>query len=78
MSKFENRSIGSVSVKIGVTAEPSDEFRDVAYALGFVRVVPCFDCAYQDTPDCPINDDAKTRKYMAFCSIGRKRDDDQR
>jgi hypothetical protein len=74
MNKFENHEIGSVSVKIGVTVEPSDEFRDVAYALGFVRVVPCFDCAYQDTPDCPIKDDAKTRKYMAFCSDGRKCD----
>lgn len=78
MNSFENSSIGSVSVKIGVTAEPSDEFSDVAHALGFVRVVPCFDCAYQDTPDCPIKDDAETRKYMAFCSSGRKRDDDQR
>lgn len=75
MANFENREIGSVSVKIGVTAEPSDEFRDVAYALGFVRVVPCFDCAYQGTPDCQIKDDAVTRKYMAFCSSGRKCDD---
>lgn len=75
MSKFKNSEIGSVSVKIGVTAEPSDEFRDVAYALGFVRVVPCFDCAYQGTPDCQIKDDAVTRKYMAFCSSGRKCDD---
>lgn len=72
MSKFENHETGSVSVKIGVTVEPSDEFRDVAYALGFVRVVPCFDCAYQDTQDCPIKGDAK---YMAFCSKGRKCDD---
>ena len=75
MANFENREIGSVSVKIGVTAEPSDEFRDVAYALGFVRVVPCCDCAYQGTPDCPIKDDAETREYMAFCSSGRKCDD---
>lgn len=75
MNKFKNSEIGSVSVKIGVTAEPSDEFRDVAYALGFVRVVPCFDCAYQGTLDCPIKDDAETRKYMAFCSSGRKCDD---
>lgn len=73
MSKFENHEIGSVSVKIGVTVEPSAEFSDVAHALGFVRVVPCFDCAYQGTPDCPIKDGAK---YMAFCSDGRKRDDD--
>ena len=75
MARFENSEIGSVSVKIGVTAEPSEEFRDVAYALGFVRVVPCFDCAYHDTPDCPIKDGEKYRKYMAYCSLGRKRDD---
>lgn len=75
MSKFENNEIGSVSVKIGVTVEPSDEFRDVAYALGFVRVVPCSDCAYQGTHDCPAKDSAEC---MAFCSRGRKRDDDQR
>ena len=75
MSKFENSSIGSVSVKIDVTAEPSDEFSDVAHALGFVRVVPCLDCAYRCTHDCPAKDSAEC---MAFCSIGRKRDDDQR
>lgn len=75
MNSFENRLTGSVSVKIGVTAEQSPEFRDVAYALGFVRVVPCFDCAYQGTHDCPAKDSAE---YMAFCSSGRKRDDDQR
>ena len=72
MSKFENDEIGSVSVKIGVTVEPSDEFRDVACALGFVRVVPCFDCVYQGTPDCPIKEGTK---YMAFCSYGGKCDD---
>lgn len=75
MSKFENSSIGSVSVKIGVTAEPSDEFSDVAHALGFVRVVPCSDCAHRGTHDCPAKDSAEC---MAFCSSGRKRDDDQR
>ena len=75
MARFENSSIGSVSVKICVTAEPSDEFRDVAYALGFVRVVPCSDCAYRGTHDCPAKDSAE---HMAFCSNGRKRDDDQR
>ena len=75
MSKFENSSIGSVSVRIDVTAEPSEEFSDVANALGFVRVVPCFDCAYRCTHDCPAKDSAE---YMAFCSSGRKRDDDQR
>ncbi|MGO5267819.1 hypothetical protein ACTQ1D_03945 [Parafannyhessea umbonata] len=76
MSKFENHEeIGSVSVKIGVTAEPSDEFSDVAHALGFVRVVPCSDCAYRGTHDCPIKDSAE---YVAFCSSGRKSDDDQR
>lgn len=76
MSKFENHEeIGSVSVKIDVKVEPSDEFSDVARALGFVRVVPCFDCAYQGTHDCPSKDSAEC---MAFCSIGRKRDDDQR
>ena len=75
MSKFENSSIGSVSVKIGVTAEPSDKFSDVAHALGFVRVVPCSDCAHRGTQKCPVRDSAE---YMAFCSSGRKRDDDQR
>lgn len=75
MSKFENSEIGSVSVKICVKVEPSDEFSDVAHALGFVRVVPCHDCAYQGTHDCPSKDSAEC---MAFCSIGRKRDDDQR
>ena len=75
MSKFENSSIGSVSVKIGVTAEPSDKFSDVAHALGFVRVVPCSDCAHRGTQKCPVRDSAE---YMAFCSNGRKRDDDQR
>lgn len=75
MSKFENNEIGSVSVKIGVKVEPSDEFSDVAHVLGFVRVVPCFDCAYRGTHDCPAKDSAEC---MAFCSIGRKRDDDQR
>ena len=75
MSKFENSSIGSVSVKIGVKVEPSDEFSDVAHALGFVRVVPCSDCAYRGTHDCPAKDSAE---HMAFCSSGRKRDDDQR
>ncbi len=75
MTRFENKEIGSVSVKIGVAVEPSDEFSDVAYALGFVRVVPCFDCAYRCTHDCPAKDSAE---HMAFCSSGRKRDDDQR
>ena len=75
MARFENSEIGSVSVKIGVKVEPSDEFSDVAYALGFVRVVPCFDCAYRGTHDCPAKDSAEC---MAFCSRGRKRDDDQR
>lgn len=70
----ERREIGSVSVKVCVTAEPSEEFRAVAYALGFVRVVPCFGCVYQGTPDCPIKEGTEC---MAFCSRGRKRDDDQ-
>ena len=75
MARFENSSIGSVSVRIDVTAEPSDEFSDVAHALGFVRVVPCSDCAHRGTQKCPVRDSAE---YMAFCSNGRKRDDDQR
>lgn len=76
MSKFENHEeIGSVSVKIDVTVEPSAEFSDVAHALGFVRVVPCSDCAHRGTHDCPAKDSAEC---MAFCSNGRKRDDDQR
>lgn len=75
MNGFENHSIGNVSIKIGVTAEPSEEFSDVAHALGFVRVVPCFDCEFQNTPNCPVKDD-DARKYMAFCSSGRKRNDE--
>ena len=66
----ENRTIGSVALKIGVKAEPSKEFCDIAWALGFVRVVPCSDCVAQDTPDCVMKDDAK---YVAFCSNGRER-----
>lgn len=50
-------------------------FSDVARSLGFVLVVPCFDCAYQGTHDCTAKDSAEC---MAFCSRGRKRDDDQR
>lgn len=75
MNKFENHEIGSVSVKIGVTVEPTREFSDIAHALGFVRVVPCFDCEFQNTSNCPVKDD-DARKYMAFCSSGRKRNDE--
>lgn len=71
MSDFENRTLGSVAVKIGVKVEPTIEFSDVAYALGFVRVVPCFDCELQKTPECPIKEGTE---YMAFCSNGRKKD----
>lgn len=67
----ERRTIGGVAVKIGVTAEPSREFSDVAYALGFVRVVPCFDCELQKTPECPMREGTE---YMAFCSHGRRAD----
>ena len=70
----ERRTIGGVAVKIGVTAEPSREFSNVAYALGFVHVVPCHNCAHQGTPDCPIK--KGTEYMMDFCSNGRKRDDD--
>lgn len=70
MNNSENSTIGSVALKIGVKAEPSDEFCKVAYALGFVRVVPCSDCVYQGTPDCAMKDGVK---YMAFCSNGRGR-----
>ena len=73
MNNSENCTIGSVPVKIGVKVEPSDDFRDVAYALGFVRVVPCSNCAYQGTSDCAMKDGVK---YMAFCSYGRKNDED--
>lgn len=73
MNSFENRVIGNVAVKIGVNVEPTREFSDVAYALGFFRAVPCHDCAHQGTPDCPMKDGVK---YMDFCSNGRKRDDD--
>lgn len=74
MNGFDNHTLGSVAVKIGVKVEPTREFSDVAYALGFVSVVPCHDCAHQGTPDCPMKDGAE---YMAFCSNGRKRNDDQ-
>lgn len=70
ISDEERRTIGNVAVKIGVTVEPSDEFCNVAQALGFVRVVPCSDCVYQGTPDCAMKDGVK---YMAFCSNGRGR-----
>ncbi|MDY3901139.1 MAG: hypothetical protein SOZ36_05625 [Atopobiaceae bacterium] len=76
MANFEKREIGSVSVKICVTVEPSDEFRDVAHALGFVRVVPCFDCVYAGTPDCPMEDRDSVKYTAFFCSQGRKSDDD--
>lgn len=70
----ERRTIGGVAVKIGVTAEPSREFSNVAYALGFVHVVPCFDCEFQKTPECPMREG--TEYMVDFCSNGRKRDDD--
>lgn len=69
MNSFENRVIGSVAVKIGVKVEPTREFSDVAYALGFVRVVPCFECELQKTPDCPMKEGTE---YMDFCSHGRR------
>ena len=75
MTRFENSSIGSVSVKIDVTVEPSDEFSDVAEALGFVHVVPCFDCVYAGTPDCPMEDRDSVKCTAFFCSYGRKCDD---
>lgn len=65
----DERTIGNVAVRIGVTAEPSDEFCDVARALGFVRVVPCFDCKFQGTPGCHMKEGTK---YMAFCSLGKR------
>jgi len=72
MNGFENRTLGSVTVKIGVKVEPTREFSDVAYALGFVRVVPCHYCELQKTPECPMKNSAE---YMAFCSNGRRADD---
>lgn len=77
MTSFENSAIGTVPVKIGVTVEPSDAFSDVAGALGFVRVVPCFDCVYAGTPDCPMEDRDSVKYTAFFCSQGRKSDDDQ-
>lgn len=65
----EDRIIGNVNMKIGVDVEPSDNFRDVARALGFVRVIPCFDCEFQGTPKCPMKEGTK---YMAFCSLGKR------
>ena len=70
MNNSENRTLGSAAVKIGVDAEPSDEFRNAAQALGFVRAVPCPDCVYQGTPDCAMKDGVK---HMASCSNGRGR-----
>jgi hypothetical protein len=74
----EDRIIGNVNMKIGVTVEPSDEFCDVARALGFVRVVPCFDCVYAGTPGCPMKvKDKDSMKYTGcFCSYGRRDDGD--
>ena len=71
MNGFENRVIGNVAVKIGVKVEPTREFSDVAYALGFVHAVPCFECELQKTPECPMKEGTE---YMAFCSHGRRAD----
>lgn len=68
-------TIGKVSVKIGVNVEPSDEFCDVARALGFVRIVPCFDCVYAGTPECPMKDKDSMKYTACFCSQGRRDDD---
>lgn len=70
----EDRIIGNVNMKIGVTVEPSDEFCDVANAPGFVRVVLCFDCVYAGTPDCPMKD-KDSMKYTAFFRSRGRRDD---
>ena len=68
----EDRIIGNVNMKIGVTVEPSDEFSEVARVLGFVRVVPCFDCMHAGTPDCPMKDKDSMKCTAHFCSRGRK------
>ena len=68
----DERTIGNVAVKIGVTVEPSSEFEQIAYALGFVRVTRCYECALCGTSMCPIKDGAS---YVAFCSYGERKDD---
>lgn len=65
----ENRTLGNVAMKIGVKVEPSNEFCNVANALGFVRIVHCPDCVYNGTPDCKMKDDVK---YKYYCSYGLK------
>lgn len=71
-------TLGNVPVKIGVNVEPSEEFCDVAWALGFVRVVPCFDCVYAGTPECPmkVKDKDSMKHTTYFCSQGRRDDAD--
>ena len=66
-------TIGNVSVKIGVKVEPTEEFSRVAYALGFVRVVPCRKCAIHGTTNCPMKEHGN---YMEFCSGGVMKNDD--
>ena len=68
----EKRTIGDVAMRIGVTVEPSSEFQQIAYALGFVRITRCPECALHGTPMCPIKDGAS---YVAFCSYGERKDD---
>lgn len=68
----DKRTIGNVAVKIGVTVEPSSEFEQIAYALGFVRVTRCYECALCGTPMCPIKVESS---YVAFCSYGERKDD---
>jgi hypothetical protein len=59
--------IGNAPVKIGVTAEPSEEFTAVANALGFVRVTYCSNCVYAGTSICQMKDGANG---VYFCSFG--------
>ena len=73
MSSVDDKQlIGNVAMKIGVRVEPSEEFCRVAQALGFIRVVWCSNCRFQDTPDCKMKDDVE---YKSFCSHGLSKDE---
>lgn len=71
MGGVEKELVGNLKVKIGLKVEPSEEFCNVASALGFTRVVYCCDCRYYGTSDCPIKDDVK---YISFCSRGQEKE----
>lgn len=57
-----------VHLKIGVKVEPTEEFSRVAYALGFVRVVPCRECEWA-TP-------AKEEPFLVCAHWSNRADED--